>query len=342
MNNNQTKKYTFHVTGTHCASCKILIEDVLNEQEFIKRSYVNLKREIVELEAISNHSFEEMAELLNAKIKDNGYTLSTEKIIKEKENSNVIWKAIPIGLGFLAVFFILQKSGVLNIGIGDSTTPATSFIIGIIASLSSCLAIVGGLVLSLSAKVTQDENKKSSKNSIVLFHAGRLISFAVLGGVLGLIGEAIGINFLLSAVLGLIASAVMIILGFNLLGIFKKNKITLPSGIFSFFRKAEHTIWAPLLVGFGTFFLPCGFTQSMQISALSSGSFTGGLLIMTSFAVGTLPVLALLSFGSVSFSRSKHAPLFFKTAGVVVVGLGFFALLSGLAGIGVINPLFNI
>jgi sulfite exporter TauE/SafE len=250
--------------------------------------------------------------------------------------------AIPLGLVVLVLFFLLQKSGVLNLGIGGETTLATSFLIGIIASLSSCLAIVGGLILSLSAKVSQDQWGKIAKKPIFLFHAGRLFGFAILGGILGLIGEAIGINFLLSSILGLIASTVMILLGLNLLGIFKKNRITLPSGIFSFFRKAESTTWAPIIVGLGTFFLPCGFTQSMQISALSSGSFTSGFLIMFSFSLGTLPVLALLSFGSVSFSHSRYAPLFFKSAGVVVVGLGIFALLSGLAGVGIIKPLFNL
>jgi sulfite exporter TauE/SafE len=80
----------------------------------------------------------------------------------------------------------------------------------------------------------------------------------------------------------------------------------------------------------------------MQVSALSSGSFSSGFLIMFSFALGTLPVLALLSFGSVSFAKSKYAPIFFKSAGVVVIGLGLFALLGGLAGLGIIKPLFNI
>ncbi len=335
------KKYTFHVSGTHCASCKILIEDILGEQDFIKSSNVDLKKEIIDLEIEGDKNTQDIIDILNNKIKQNGYTLSQEKIITETVQDSLIWKALPIGLGFLLLFFILQKSGILNLGIGGETTPATSFIIGIIASLSSCLAIVGGLVLSLSAKVAQDD-KKSTGKPFVLFHAGRLFGFAFLGGVLGLIGGAIGINFLLSAILGLIASSVMIILGLNLLGIFKRNKITLPSSIFSFFRKVEHAIWAPILIGIGTFFLPCGFTQSMQIAALSSGSFISGFLIMFSFALGTLPVLGLLSFGSVSFSHSKHAPLFFKSAGVVVVGLGLFALLAGLVGIGLINPLFNI
>lgn len=333
-------KYTLHVSGTHCASCKILIEDVLSEQDFIENAKVDLRKEIVEIEINSEQSVEEIAGILNIKIKPSNYNFSTEKIMQEKTSNYILWKAIPIGFLFLALFFILQKSGILNIGIGGVVTPTTSFIIGIIASLSSCLAVVGGLVLSLSAKVSQDG--ANTRKPFILFHLGRLVGFAVLGGVLGLVGQAIAINFLLSAMLGLLASAVMIILGFNLLGVFKKNKLTLPSGIFSFFRKAEHAIWAPLLIGIGTFFLPCGFTQSMQISALSSGSFMSGFLIMFSFALGTLPILALLSFGSVSFAHSKYAPLFFKSAGVVVVGLGIFALLAGLAGVGIINPLFNL
>jgi sulfite exporter TauE/SafE len=318
-----------------------LIEDVLKEQDFIKNANVNLNQEIVEVETESEKSAEEITQILNPKIKPNGYTLSVEKIEKEKKGDDVLWQAIPLGLIFLGLFFLLQKSGIMNFGFGGQVTPTTSFIVGLVASVSSCLAIVGGLVLSLSAKVAQDENG-SNKKPFILFHAGRLSGFAILGGVLGLIGETLGISFLFSAILGLLASAVMIILGLNLVGVFEKNRITLPSNIFSYFRKVEHTAFAPVLIGLGTFFLPCGFTQSMQVVALSSGSFVAGMLIMFAFALGTLPMLSLLSFGSSSFANSKYAPLFFKSSGVVVLGLGIFALLSGLAALGVINPIFNI
>jgi sulfite exporter TauE/SafE/copper chaperone CopZ len=333
-------KYKFHVSGTHCASCKILIEDVLGEQDFIKNVKVDLKSETVEIETESDNNPESLAEILTSKVKANGYTLSVEKIVEENESDGVIWKAIPVGLGFLILFFLLQKSGILNLGIGGKITPSTAFIIGLIASVSSCLAIVGGLVLSLSAKISEDN--VSDTKTFILFHTGRLVSFAILGGVLGVVGNAIGINFTFTAILGIIASLVMLFLGLNLVGVFAKNKITLPSGIFNFFRKVEHKTFAPLLVGIGTFFLPCGFTQSMQFTALSSGSFVSGMLIMLAFALGTLPMLLLLSFGSASFAHSKYAPLFFKSAGVVVIGLGLFALLAGLAGLGIINPVFNI
>jgi len=332
--------YTFHVSGTHCASCKIFIEDTLKEQDFICDAHVDLKKETLQVEVNDNQDPENLARLLTSKILSNGYAVSVEKTAKEGSNGDVIWKALPIGLGFLALFFLLQKSGILNLGIGGQTTPVTSFIIGLIASVSSCLAIVGGLVLSLSAKISQDN--VSDTKTFVLFHTGRIVSFAILGGVLGMVGGAIGINFTLTAILGLLASVVMLLLGLNLVGIFSKSKIALPSGLFNFFRRIEHKTLTPLFIGFATFFLPCGFTQSMQVSSLSSGSFMSGLLIMFAFALGTLPMLALLSLGSASFANGKHAPLFFKSAGIVVIGLGLFGLLAGLAGLGIINPLFNI
>lgn len=334
------KKLTFHVSGTHCASCKILIEDVLNDQIGVKNVQVNLKNETVLLETSLDDSQHKLAEMLTEKIKHNGYSLSVEKKAREKSDNGVIWQALPIGLAFLALFFVVQKSGILNFGLGATVTPVTSFIIGLVASVSSCLAVVGGLVLSLSATVSQDS--VSDVKPMILFHAGRLASFAVLGGVLGAIGSAIGISFTVTAILGIVASAVMIVLGLNLVGLFKRNVIALPAGFFNFFRKVKHKTIAPLLVGVGTFFLPCGFTQAMQVVALSSGSFLSGMFIMTAFALGTLPMLAFLSFGSASFAQSKHAPLFFKSVGVVVIGLGAFALLAGLAGLGIIDPLFNI
>ncbi len=334
------KKYTFHVSGTHCASCKILIEDILGEDELVKSVRVNLNQALVNIETESQMNPEEIASTLTAKIKPNGYVLSVEKNTGEQKSDEVIWQAIPVGLLFLALFFILQKSGILNFGIGGETTPTTSFIVGLIASVSSCLAIVGGLVLSLSAKISEDN--VSDTKTFILFHLGRLVSFTFLGGALGFLGGAIGINFTFTAILGIVASLVMIMLGLNLVGVLAKNKIALPSGVFSFFRKIEHKTFTPLILGFATFFLPCGFTQAMQVSAVSSGSFMAGMLIMFAFALGTLPMLSLLSFGSASFAHGKHAPLFFKSAGVVVIGLGIFALLAGLAGLGIISPVFNI
>jgi sulfite exporter TauE/SafE/copper chaperone CopZ len=334
--------YTFHVSGTHCASCKILIEDILGEQPGITHVHVDLKQQVVHLDAdeANEHA---LAKKLSEKLEGNGYTLLVEPIAEEKIHDTTLIQAIPIGLFLLVLFFLLQKSGILNFGIGGKTTPVTSFLVGLIASVSSCLAIVGGLVLSFSAKITEDnKNTRGNKKQLYLFHIGRLASFGILGGVLGLIGKELGVNYIFSSLLGLLASLIMITLGLTLTGIFKKSKFTLPSGIFKLFRNVENHTFTPLLLGIGTFFLPCGFTQSMQVAALSSGTFISGSLIMLFFALGTLPMLSLLSFGSASFAHSSYAPLFFKSAGIVVTGLGIFAFLTGLAGLGIINPLFTL
>jgi sulfite exporter TauE/SafE/copper chaperone CopZ len=333
------KSYTFYVSGTHCASCKILIEDILREEKIVSNVQVNLNDQTITVDSNETNTTT-LAKMLSEKIKDNGYSVSTEKVQEEKKGEDNLWQAILIGLIFLVAFYMLQKSGVLNFGIGGQLTPTTAFLVGLVASVSTCLAVVGGLILSLSAKVSQDD--KHNKKSIYLFHVGRMLGFAVLGGLLGLLGKGLGVNYIFSSVLGILAALIMIVLGLNLVGVFKQNKFTLPPTLFSFFRKIEHQTLAPLLLGIGTFFLPCGFTQSMQVSALSSGSFMSGSLVMFFFALGTLPMLALLSFGASSFANSKYASLFFKSAGVVVLGLGSFAVLSGLVGLGIINPLFNI
>lgn len=114
---------------------------------------------------------------LSEKIETHGYKLSQEKI--DDEQNSVIGRAIPIGLVFLILFFLLQKSGILNFGIGGQVTPVTSFIIGLIASVSSCLAVVGGLVLSLSVKASQDN--VSDRKNIILFHTARILGFGILG-----------------------------------------------------------------------------------------------------------------------------------------------------------------
>lgn len=173
------KKYTFHVSGMHCASCKMLVEHTLEKDPDIQNVRVNLKNEQVTLETDSDADENRLAIILSEKIKSQGYEISTQKIEREKKDDGIIWQALPIGLAFLALFLVLQKSGILNLGIGGTVTPITGFLIGLIASVSSCLAVVGGLVLSLSAKVAQDDKK--NKKPFVLFHAGRLVGFALLG-----------------------------------------------------------------------------------------------------------------------------------------------------------------
>jgi hypothetical protein len=82
-------------------------------------------------------------------------------------------------------------------------------------------------------------------------------------------------------------------------------------------------------LGAASFFLPCGFTQAVQVYALSTGSplVAGG--IMAVFALGTVPGLLALG-GLPSLLPKSGRPVLLRAIGVVVIG---FAAVNGLAGL---------
>jgi sulfite exporter TauE/SafE len=205
------------------------------------------------------------------------------------------------------------------------------------------MAVVGGLLLSMSATFAKEGDKVRPQ---LMFHGGRLVSFFILGGVIGAIGSAFTLNASATFILSLVIGIVMLILGINLLDTFHWAKKLQPS-MPKFIAKHAHGVskfnhtFTPLLVGVVTFFLPCGFTQSMQLYTLTTGSFLTGGLTMLAFALGTLPVLALLSFSSFSIKNSSKSGIFFKSAGLVVILFALFNLINSLVVIGVIPPLLN-
>ncbi len=252
--------------------------------------------------------------------------------------------ALPIALVFIAFFILLQKLGIVNLITATDVTYGTAFIIGLIASVSSCMAVVGGLVLSVSASFAKEHNKVRPQ---LLFHVGRLVSFFILGGVIGALGSVFQLGATSVFVLSILVAIVLLILGINLLDVFPwidKLQPRLPeflSNHIQGLKKINHTL-TPLLVGLATFFLPCGFTQSMQIYTLGTGSFWTGAMTMFVFALGTLPVLALLSFSSLGIHTKTQSGVFFKSAGLIVIFFGVLNLLTSLVAVGLISPFFNL
>ena len=337
------KTYTLHVSGMHCASCPMLIEGELTDLPNITTAKASLKYNHVEITGdFGEKALEEIAKELNLITKSHGYTLSPEKQ-KHDAKWHEFGIAVPIAIGFIALFIILQKLGLVNLVTTSEVSYGTAFLIGMIASVSTCMAVVGGLVLSMSANYAKEGKKVRPQ---VLFHIGRLVSFFVLGGVIGALGTVFQIGVTGSLILSLIVALVLLILGINLLDVFPwANKLqpTLPRFIGNHIKglnKINHTL-TPILIGVATFFLPCGFTQSMQIYTLTTGSFLTGALTMFVFALGTLPVLAILSFSSLTIKTKAHSGIFFKTAGLVVLFFGLFNLHYGLVVAGIIPSLFS-
>ncbi len=341
--NNETKKYFFHVHGMHCNACVILTEDVVRDLPGVINARSSLGKNSIEIEGnFGDKTAEQIAQDISYALKPHGYSVSVEKQTKEKKWSE-FKIAIPVAIGFAVFFVVLQKIGLINIINAGNVNYGTAFVIGIIASLSTCMAVVGGLLLSMSATFAKEGDKVRPQ---LMFHGGRIVSFFILGGVIGAIGSAFTLNtsatFLMSLVIGLI----MLLLGVNLLDVFhwaKKFQPSMPKFIGKHahgISKINHTL-TPLLVGVATFFLPCGFTQSMQLYTLSTGSFLKGGFTMLAFALGTLPVLLLLSFSSFSIKNSSKSGIFFKSAGLVVIMFAVFNIINSLVVVGILSPIFN-
>lgn len=343
IDNAKEKTLTFHVSGMHCNACILMTESELEDVPYISKAKSSLKDNNVTITGnFGDKSDETIVKELTDVLEKHGYALYTEKQASEK-NWSEFKLAIPIALAFAALFIVLQKIGIVNLVTASKVTYSTAFVLGVVASLSTCMAVVGGLLLSMSATFAKEGDKWRPQ---ALFHAGRLASFFVLGGIIGALGSVFQLSGNATFALGVIIALVMLILGINLLDVFhstQKYQIGMPKFISRYalnVSKWNHSL-TPLLVGVVTFFLPCGFTQSMQIYTLSTGSFMKGGLTMLSFALGTLPVLALISFSSFSIRKSTKSGIFFKSAGLIVIMFAIFNFINSLVAAGYIPPLFS-
>ena len=346
-NQQNIKTCTFYVEGMHCAACELLIEDKLKKAEGVTFVDAVLGKGTVIVKGEFEKDSQELAKEFTSLVEKDGYTIHTEKVSKKKE---IDWAefliAFTIAFALILGFISLQKFGIIDSLSPESINLPAIFLIGFIASLSSCAAVVGGLVLSLSANYA----KESSKNKFtpqISFHISRLVSFFFLGGIIGLIGSAFTLSIELNFALSFIIALVMIILGLNLLDLFdftKKLQFKMPKRFSKSVMNLENTssFFAPVILGIITFFLPCGFTQSMQIYSLGTGNFFDGALTMFVFALGTLPVLALISFTSTKLSENfKYKGVFFKTAGFIVLFFAIVNFAGALAVMGIIRPIFG-
>lgn len=335
------KVFVLHVHGMHCNACVVLTETELLEHPNVTSAQSSLATRTVEICGnFGERPLEEIAEELSG-------LLSKHSLATSPEKKPLPWKefslAIPIAIGFVFLFVLLQKLGIVNLVNTGTVTYGTAFLIGIIASVSTCLAVVGGLVLSMSATFAKEGDTVGPQ---VLFHIGRIVSFFILGGVIGAVGSVFTLGASGTLVLSIGIGLVMLVLGINLLDIFhwaKRLQPSMPKFLSKRvlnIAKLNHTL-TPVLVGIATFFLPCGFTQSMQIYTLSTGSFLKGGFTMLAFALGTLPVLAVISFSSFSIQNNAKAGIFFKSAGLIVILFALFNIINSLVAAGVINPVFN-
>ncbi len=312
----------------------MLIQETLEEQGF-NEVHLSLSDETITLSGIRDETAASCAAYCTELLREHGYVFYPTRPTHGSTLRE--WYAVaPLVALIIVGLRSLDQLGVTTLLSGRDASLSTAFLVGLVASVSTCLAVVGGLVLSLSATYAR---KGATMRPHALFHLGRLGGFFVLGGLLGALGSVVRVGVYGSTILGIVVSVVMLVLGLQLLELTPRvHAFTIPRGLFD-----RITVWsrslgrgAPVLIGTSTFFLPCGFTQSMQVMALASGSMVQGALTMVAFALGTLPVLALLSFGSRDLAQSKYRGVFFKVVGCLVILFALFNLHTALTVFGII------
>lgn len=334
------KCYEFEVNGMHCAACELLIEDRLKDEKGVKSVSANLSSKKVKVEVDSEESEKSLADKFTKLVASDGYEIVSNNSHKPNNSRHLeeFFYAIPIAVIFLLIFAILQASGILNTSATDNLPQV--FILGVIASLSSCMALVGGLVLALSNKYSQDHQSQGAREQ-VSFHIGRLAGFFFLGGALGLVGSFLKPSLLFTLFLTIGVSILMLVLGVNQLGIFdsvSKFQIKTPKVVSRRILNVQRLngAFAALALGALTFFLPCGFTIAVQGIALEQADFIQSALTMFVFALGTLPILAALSFASVNFVGKMRSGIFLKTTGLIIIAFALYNIYGAMRANGFI------
>ena len=342
------KKLNLSVKGMTCASCEVLLERGMKKVPGVHNVQVSRSKETAYIHCDNNVQLED----LQAAVADKGYTLIPHDtietparppfIVKNKKRYTEIGAVL---LFIIGAYFILTQFDLLpkSLGITENMGYGFVFVIGLIAATSTCLAVAGGLLLAVANKYNEANPHLTGVQKFkphIWFNIGRIISYVVLGGTIGALGSVLSISAKVTGIITIIASLFMIVMGVQLLQIFpwmNKVQLKMPKFIAHKIYDASHqetkkspSKWSSFLFGGSTFFLPCGFTQALQLYVLGKGDFMTGALVMLAFSLGTLPALAGIG-AFTSFAKGKTQRHFTTFSAVLVIILGLFALPNGMA-----------
>lgn len=313
-----------NIKNMTCNSCEGRIERAVSKLPGIKMVQAKYGTGQVLIEYDTELLDQEMIEGAITRI---GYEIGTSR--------SDIYKKLGIFLVFGLLLFLTARYG--NVDLESRLAGNMSFVvlftIGLISSLH-CTGMCGGLMLSQSLS-TQEGKRMSSALSAISYHAGRVISYTILGGVVGALGSVISFSLTLRAAIMIFAGVFMVFMGLNMGGfkIARFLTLKLPWKINLTGNRKRGSFVVGLLNGL----MPCGPLQTIQLYALGTGSALAGAASMLAFALGTVPLM--LGFGIfASFLQKGYTRKILHFSGVLVIVLGLVMTNRGLALAG-INPL---
>ena len=212
-----------------------------------------------------------------------------------------------------------------------------SFLLGLLGSLGHCVGMCSAVVVLLDRQSSFQENK----SAWVLAHLGRITTYALLGLIVGALGQSLWMFSAdlprIQGILSILFAVIAFYMALAFLGIAKSPEL-LFSGLVSKWGQAMRGLKSPepFIAGLLWGLLPCGLVITALIPAITSGNAIQGALNMIVFGVATVPSLfAVKWLAQKTISRTWSRSL----ASVVTMLFGFQFAMRGLASLGMIGHL---
>lgn len=216
----------------------------------------------------------------------------------------------------------------------------SALIFGLLGSFH-CVGMCGPIAFLLPI---DRKNKTKRVLQLVSYHGGRLLTYAVLGFIFGLVGKSLNL-FGFQQQLSIIIGVLMILVIIMPTSLFNKYNFSKP--IYRVISKVKSAMGAELKKKTpGTFFtigylnglLPCGLVYMAIFGALGSGNAWNGSLYMLVFGLGTVPLMTTAIYVG-NFITGTVKKRILKVIPVFVILIGLLFILRGLGlGIKYISP----
>lgn len=331
---------TLDVSGMTCVSCEMRIENSLRKLHGIVEVSADYTRSEVavtyDLDLVSIDAIIAAIQELDYQVKSS----SLQAGVQGSENSKMpINQLIGIAIILFALYIIIKNTVGFNFipQVNPNMGYGILFLVGLLTSLH-CVAMCGGINLSQCAAPEINASSKLSKlRPSLLYNTGRILSYTVIGGIVGTLGSVISFSGAARGSAAILSGVFMVIMGLNMLNMFPWLRRLTPKmprifGNKIYNNKGKH---GPFYVGLLNGLMPCGPLQAMQIYALGTGSFIEGAFSMFMFSLGTVPLMfglgALSSVltGKLNYRMVKVSAVLVLVLGVIMVSRGLS--LSGIA-----------
>jgi len=209
--------------------------------------------------------------------------------------------------------------------------------IAFLGSFGHCIGMCGGIIIAYSGTKIDDKwSKYTQAFSHLLYSAGRITTYVVLGALFGYLGGVAMFNNIANGTLLIVAGIFMILTALSLSGKIKfltiiEHSISKSSWYGRTFKELLHTksMTSFFILGMLNGLLPCGLVYFFTVTAASTGSALYGALVMLIFGLSTVPALFSLGFFVGLYKNGKFRTIMIKIASISVLLFGIYTIKQG-------------